>query len=77
MERGYFGPSAMSAIFHNEVRNALRGLPGVLSIHDNIAVYGKDVTEHYQNLRKCFERLKEKGIVIKQRKSNFCMYRIK
>ena len=77
MERGYFGPSAMSGIFHNEVRKALRGLKGVLSIHDNIAVYGNDVNEHYTNLKECFERFKERGIVIKPSKSTFCMPRIK
>ena len=77
MERGYFGPSAMSAIFHNEVRKALRGLKGVISIHDNISVYGDNTDEHYENLKLCFERLKEKGIVIKPSKSTFCMSRIK
>ena len=77
MERGYFGPSAMSAIFHNEVRKALRGLRGVLSIHDNIAVHGTDTKDHYQNLEKCLQRCKEKGVVLKPSKSKFCMTRMK
>ena len=29
----------MSGIFHNGMRKALAGLPGVVTIHDNIAVW--------------------------------------
>ena len=35
---------AMSDIFHNEVRKALAGLKGVISIHDNIVVFGTEQT---------------------------------
>ena len=77
MERGYFGPTSMSGIFHNEVRKALSGLEGVVSIHDNIAVHGTDTGSHFSNLKKCLERCKEKGITLKPSKSKFCMSRMK
>ena len=77
MERGYFGPTSMSGIFHNEVRKALAGLKGVVSIHDNIAVHGTNAKDHYQNLANCLQRCKEKGITLKPSKSKFCMTRMK
>ena len=77
MERGYFGPTSMSGIFHNEVRKALAGLEGVVSIHDNIAVHGKNTKDHYKNLKNCLHRCKEKGITMKPSKSKFCMSRMK
>ena len=77
MEKGYFGPSSMSGIFHKEVRKALKGLKGVVSIHDNIAVHGENAEDHYENLKKCLERCREKGIVLKPSKSKFFMRRMK
>ena len=38
MEVLYFGPTASSGIFHNEIRKILQGLNGVISIHDNILI---------------------------------------
>ena len=40
MERLFFGPTSSSGIFHHEVEKALRGVPGCISIHDNILVFG-------------------------------------
>ena len=59
MERGYFRPTSMSGIFHNEVRKVLAGLEGVVSIHDNITVHGKNTKDHYKNLKNCLHRCKE------------------
>ena len=77
MERGYFGPTSMSGIFHNEVRKALTGLTGVVSIHDNIAVHGANTEDHLENLKNCLQRCKEKGVTLKPSKSKFCMPRMK
>ena len=65
MERLYFGPTASSGIFHNEVRKAFSGLPGITSIHDNILIYGKNYEDHYGNLKKGLERGKEKDLTFK------------
>ena len=77
MERLYFGPTASSGIFHNEVRKCFAGLKGVITLHDNILVYGKDYDDHYNNLQQVLERCAEKGIVLKPSKSNFCLTRVK
>lgn len=77
MEQGYFALNSMSSIFHNEVRKALKGWKGVVSIHDNIAVYGENTLDHYTNLQNCLERCKEKGKILKPSKSKFCMSRMK
>ena len=55
----------------------LAGLDGVVSKHDNIAVHGTNTTNHYDNLKECLERCKEKGITLKPSKSKFCMSRMK
>ena len=77
MERLYFGPTASSGIFHNEVRKCFAGLKGVATLHDNILVYGKDYEDHYHNLKQALERCAETGIILKLSKSNFCLTRVK
>ena len=77
MERVYFGPTAASGIFHNEVRKCFAGLTGVTTIHDNILVYGKNYTDHYANLKTALDRCAEKGIILKLSKSSFALTRIK
>ena len=76
MERLYFGPSAASGIFHQEVRKALLGLRGVLNIHDNLIVWGTDHEDHFNNLKNCLECCKENGIILKLSKSSFGMNEI-
>lgn len=77
MERLYFGPTASSGIFHNEVRKIFADKRGVTNLHDNILVYGRDASDHYQNLQGALERCKEAGISLKLSKSTFGMPRIK
>ena len=77
MERLYFGPTASSGIFHSEIRKALQGLQGVINIHDNILVWGRNHADHVANLTACLERCASKGIVLKSSKTNTCMNRIK
>lgn len=72
MKRLYFGPTAASGIFHNEIRKAFTALQGITTLHDNILVTGKSEEEHYNNLRNCLIRCKEKGIILKLSKSTFC-----
>ena len=67
----FFGASPASAIFHERIKNALRGLAGCISIHDNILVYGKTPKEHEDNLKACFERLLQKGLNLRRSKCTF------
>ena len=77
MQRLYFGPTASSGIFHNEVRKAFADISGVTNLHDNILVYGCDEKDHFQNLQNTLKRCKEMGITLKLSKSTFGMPRIK
>ena len=72
MKRLYFGPTAATGIFHNEIRKAFSGLQGITTLHDNILVTGKTEEEHYKNLQNCLIRCQEKGIILKLGKSTFC-----
>ena len=44
-------------------RHRYEGLPGVLSIADDITVYGKDEQEHDRNLHLLMQRARERGLV--------------
>ena len=77
MERLYFGPTAASGIFHNEVRTALNGLKSTTNIHDNILVWGINEEDHLRNLADCLQRCDDKGISLKLGKSTFGMSSIK
>ena len=77
MKRLYFGPTAASGIFHNEIRKTFTGLPGITTLHDNILVTGKTEEEHHRNLQNCLVRCKESGIILKLSKSTFCKEEIK
>ena len=57
----FFGASPASELFHNKIKEALRSLPGCISIHDNILIYGKTPEEHETNLSACLARIKAKG----------------
>ena len=74
MKRLFFGPKNSSGIFHHEVQKSFAGIPGCLSIHDNILVYGKGpnpIADHNANLRATLQRAKERGYTFKISKSTF------
>ena len=48
-------------LFHNKIKEALCGLPGCISIHDNIVIYGKTQEEHETNLSTCLTESKLKA----------------
>ena len=57
-----FGTTVSSEVFQKHLLEALRGLPGIICIADDIVIYGKTLEEHDENLRKFFERCLETGI---------------
>ena len=71
MERLFFGLTSSSRIIHPEVEKALRGLPGCITIHDNILVYEATEEEHRDNLRARLQRCKEKVITLRLVKCTF------
>ena len=72
MKRLFFGPTNSTGIFHHEVTKAFAGLEGCVTIHDNLLVYGRDVTEHNRNMERMLKRAKERGIMLKLAKSTIC-----
>ena len=67
----FFGAAPASDIFHTRISEALAGLKGCMSIHDNILVWGTTSEEHAKNLEACLQRLKEKGLTLRKEKCNF------
>ena len=63
-----FGLKTSQDVFQRAMDDMLLGLPGIVSITDDITVYGKDEAEHDQNLLKLMERAKQKGLVFNPKK---------
>ena len=77
MKRLFFGPRPSTGIFHHEVAKCFRGLDGVITIHDNILVYGETAIEHNTNLEACLDRAERMGVRLKLSKSTFCSPEVK
>ena len=63
--------SPASELFHNKIKEALCGLPGCISIHDNILIYGQTPEEHETNISACLARIKAKGLTLCHSKCTF------
>lgn len=66
-----FGISSAAEVFQNAICQALHGLRGVKNLSDDIIVYGASQTEHDDNLRALFKRLKESGLTLNREKCEF------
>ena len=51
-----------SEVLQKHILEVLRGLSGIICIADDIVIFGKTPEEHDENLRKFFERSKERGM---------------
>ena len=68
-----FGISTAPEEFQRRLSDALKGLKGVSVVADDILIYGKDQTEHDDNLRKCLKRARECGLKLNKKKCRFHM----
>ena len=68
-----FGISAAPEIYQHAIRQVLQGLPGVKNISDDIIVYGKDKSEHDNNLHGVLRRLQDRGLTLN---SDKCMFSV-
>ncbi|KAK7933589.1 hypothetical protein WMY93_004485 [Mugilogobius chulae] len=66
-----FGISSAAEVFQNAIHQTLHGLKGVKNLSDDIIVYGTNQTEHDNNLRALFKRLKETGLTLNREKCEF------
>ncbi|XP_044179125.1 uncharacterized protein K02A2.6-like [Acropora millepora] len=69
-----FGISSAPEEFQRRQHEAVEGLPGVISVHDDILVYGEGDTEHEamvdhdKNMRALMDRCKEQNITLNKDK---------
>ena len=67
----FFGASPASDLFHEEIKTAMNGVPGCVSIHDNILVWGSTAEEHEANLEACLQRMEDRNLNARYSKCNF------
>ena len=77
MKRLFFGPKNSSGIFHHEVKKTFTGVPGCITIHDNVLVYGSSEEEHNRNLLATLRRAKQNGITFKEKQNTICATEVK
>lgn len=63
-----FGLKTSQDVFQRAMDKILDGLPGIVTIADDIVVYGKNVKEHDENLHRLMQRAQEKGLVFNSSK---------
>ena len=66
-----YGTNAAAEIFQYTLQTALQGLKGVKDIADDIIIFGSTRAEHDNNLDKCLQRLKAKGLRLNKSKCSF------
>ena len=77
MKHLFFVLRPATGIFHHVVSKCFLGLEGVISIHDNILVYGKNAGEHNKHLPRILERAEQMGIQLKLSKCTFYSNEVK
>lgn len=63
-----FGLKTSQDVFQHAMDRLLEGLPGVVSIADDITVYGKDEQDHDNNLHLLMQRARDRGLVFNSSK---------
>ena len=63
-----FGLKMSQDIFQMQMDQITDRLPGIIAIHDDICVYGKDTTEHDNNLLKLMQTAQDHGLVFNSNK---------
>ena len=77
MKRLFFGPKNSSGIFHHEVQKIFAGLPGCITLHDNVLVYGETGAAHNRNLKAVLQRAKDMGVTFKPSQNTICAPEVK
>ena len=66
-----FGCKSATEIFHENIRKKLIGIKGVLNIHDDILIYGRNREEHHNILSEVLEMLQSCGLTANDNKCEF------
>ena len=71
-----YGTNASAEIFQYQLQEALKGIPGVKNIADDIIIHGTDRQSHDTALENCLMRLKEENLTINRDKCKFLQDKI-
>ena len=71
-----FGLKMSQDVFQMWMDQITDRLPGIIAIHDDICMYGKDTTEHDNNLLKCMKTAQDHGLVFNSSKCSICQPQI-
>ena len=63
-----FGLKMSNDVFQMQMDQITDRFPGMVAIHGDICVYGKDTTEHDRNLLQFMKRATQQGLVLNSRK---------
>ena len=63
-----FGLKMSQDVFQMRMDQITNRLPGIIAIHNDICVYGKDTTEHDNNLLKLMQTAQDHGLVFNSNK---------
>ena len=66
-----FGINSASEVFQSAIEDALRGIPGVRNIADDIIIWGSTQQEHDNRLQQLMQRLEDKQLTVNQDKCLF------
>ena len=66
-----FGINAAAEVFQHEIQTVIEGVPGVINISDDIAVFGVDQASHDKALKSVLERLRNAGLTANLEKCEF------
>ena len=71
-----FGLKMSQGVFQMWMDQITDRLTGIIAIHDDICVYGKDTTEHDKNLLKLMQTAQDHGLVFNSNKCSICQPQI-
>ena len=66
--RLFFGINSAAEVFNETIKKTLCGLNGTINISDDILIFGRDQTEHDQNLIETLNRLRDCGLTLNKSK---------
>ena len=71
-----FGLKMLQDVFQMQMNQITNRLPGIIAIHNDICVYGKDTTKHDNSLLKLMQTAQDHGLVFNSNKCSICQPQI-
>ena len=71
-----FGLCTAAQTFQRFIDEILEDIPSNFPYQDDVTVYSKTKKEHYDTLRKIFEKFSEYGVIINKEKSELCREKV-